>query len=140
MATTPCTDPALPELWGGIECSLVRIGDRFRYQLDEAPGAVDAEQLARIAALGLRRLRFPVLWESIAPERVDAHDWRWHDRYLRLLRDQRVAPIAGLVHHGSGPRYTNLLDPPFPTQLAGFARAVAGAIRGSTPTRRSTSR
>ena len=29
------------------------------------------------------------------------------------------------MHHGSGPRYTNLLDPKFPDQLARYARRVA---------------
>ena len=34
-------------------------------------------------------------------------------------------PIVGLVHHGSGPSYTSLLDPEFPEKLATFAGAVA---------------
>ena len=33
--------------------------------------------------------------------------------------------IGGLVHHGSGPRYTNLLDPKFPQLLADYAAKVA---------------
>ena len=32
----------------------------------------------------------------------------------RALREAGVTPIAGLVHHGSGPRDTSLLDPAFP--------------------------
>jgi dTDP-4-dehydrorhamnose reductase len=36
-----------------------------------------------------------------------------------------LKPIVGLVHHGSGPRYTNLLDPQFPEKLAQYAAAVA---------------
>jgi dTDP-4-dehydrorhamnose reductase len=39
-----------------------------------------------------------------------------------------VRPIVGLVHHGSGPRHTSLVDPAFPDKLAAFARATAGAI------------
>ena len=114
-----------PELWGGIECSLVRIGAHFRYQLDEQRAALDESQLERVAALGFRRLRFPVLWETVAPQRPDRRDWRWHDRMLAVLRRLGVPPIAGLVHHGSGPRYTNLLDPAFPAKLADYAGAVA---------------
>jgi dTDP-4-dehydrorhamnose reductase len=34
-------------------------------------------------------------------------------------------PIVGLLHHGSGPRYTSLLDPEFPEKLASYAGAVA---------------
>jgi dTDP-4-dehydrorhamnose reductase len=36
-----------------------------------------------------------------------------------------VTPIVGLLHHGSGPRYTNLTDPAFPEKFAEFARVVA---------------
>lgn len=36
-----------------------------------------------------------------------------------------IEPIVGLLHHGSGPRYTNLLDETFPQKLAEFAGAVA---------------
>jgi dTDP-4-dehydrorhamnose reductase len=36
-----------------------------------------------------------------------------------------IAPIAGLIHHGSGPHYTNLLDPAFPRLLAKHAEKVA---------------
>jgi dTDP-4-dehydrorhamnose reductase len=66
-----------------------------------------------------------VLWESIAPEHPDRHDWSWHDLRLAHLRELGIRPIAGLLHHGSGPAYTNLLDPAFPQLLARFARNVA---------------
>ncbi len=36
-----------------------------------------------------------------------------------------MRPVVGLVHHGSGPRDTSLLDPAFPEKLARYARAVA---------------
>ena len=36
-----------------------------------------------------------------------------------------MKPIVGLMHHGSGPSYTNLLDPQFPEKLASYAAAVA---------------
>jgi dTDP-4-dehydrorhamnose reductase len=41
------------------------------------------------------------------------------------LRELGVRPIVGLLHHGSGPAYTSLLDPGFPNKLASFAEAVA---------------
>ncbi len=36
-----------------------------------------------------------------------------------------MRPIVGLLHHGSGPRYTSLLDETFASGLAAFAGAVA---------------
>jgi dTDP-4-dehydrorhamnose reductase len=41
------------------------------------------------------------------------------------LRELGVQPIAGLVHHGSGPLHTSLVDPRFPELLAAYAGAVA---------------
>ena len=36
-----------------------------------------------------------------------------------------MRPIAGLLHHGSGPAYTSLVDPRFPVLLSRYARMVA---------------
>jgi dTDP-4-dehydrorhamnose reductase len=52
-------------------------------------------------------------------------DWSWADERLERLRELGIRPIVGLVHHGSGPRHTSLIDPAFPEKLAEFARAVA---------------
>lgn len=114
------------ELWGGVECTINRVGDRFFNQLKRSGHWRRADSdLARFAALGLRTLRFPILWESIAPRSAEECDWSWADARLARLRDLGVRPIAGLLHHGSGPRYTSLVDPEFPIKFAGFAAAVA---------------
>src|SRR5215211_2557381 len=55
--------------------------------------------LDAVAALGFRELRYPVLWEHVAPDRPGECDWRWHDERLGRVRDLGMAPIAGLVHH-----------------------------------------
>ena len=41
------------------------------------------------------------------------------------MRELGIRPIAGLLHHGSGPDGTDLLDPEFPDKFARFARSVA---------------
>ncbi len=41
------------------------------------------------------------------------------------IKEKAIIPIVGLVHHGSGPRYTNLLDPGFASGLENFAGKVA---------------
>jgi dTDP-4-dehydrorhamnose reductase len=113
------------ELWGGLECTVVRLGDDFRNQIAETGHSERGADLDAIAALGIKTLRYPVLWETIAPDHPDQSDWRWHDERLGRLRELGVAPVAGLVHHGSGPRYTDLLDPAFPELLARHAERVA---------------
>ncbi|WP_201838361.1 SDR family oxidoreductase [Microvirga zambiensis] len=112
-------------LWGGLECSVVRVGDEFRNQIEETGHSQRLTDLDAIAALGIRTLRYPVIWESIAPDRSDICDWKWTDERFARLRDLGIRPIAGLVHHGSGPGYTSLIDPAFPTLLARHAERVA---------------
>ena len=51
-------------------------------------------------ALGLSALRYPVLWERIAPDALDAPDWRWTDQRL---------PLGDQVRHRKPGRF-----PPLP--------------------------
>ena len=113
------------ELWGGIECTINRVGDRFIDQLERCEHYSREGDLEAIAALGIKALRYPVLWERIAPKGVARADWRAPDRALAQLRELGVEPIVGLVHHGSGPEGTHLLDPEFSKRLAEYAAAFA---------------
>ena len=121
------TRRAMPELWAGVECTVNRVGNRYFDQLERGGHAWPEriEDLDRFAALGITALRYPVLWERVAPESLDAPDWSWTDARLARLRELGVRPIAGLLHHGSGPRYTDLLDPAFPEKLARYAGMAA---------------
>ena len=127
MSTSDSETPrSLPlELWGGVECTVNRVGGSYFDQLERSGHARRAADLELFAALGLSALRYPVLWERTAPEGVERADWTWADERLTRLRELSVRPVVGLVHHGSGPRTTSLVDPAFPEELARFARAVA---------------
>ena len=48
------------ELWGGVECTVNRVGERFHDQLARTGHADRHDDLARIAALGVRAVRFPL--------------------------------------------------------------------------------
>ena len=111
-------------VWGGVECTVNRVHDRWFDQLVRSGHDVRLEDLDRLAALGITTLRYPVLWERVAPVR-GRFDWRWSDERLARLRDLGLRPIVGLLHHGSGPAFTSLIDPAFPDRFAEFARAVA---------------
>jgi dTDP-4-dehydrorhamnose reductase len=112
-------------LWVGPEPTVNRVGERWFDQLEASGFAERIEDIDRLCELGAERVRFPLLWERTAPERPEDCRWEWSDLRLARMRAQRVAPIVGLVHHGSGPRYTDLLDPAFPDKLAAYAGAVA---------------
>jgi dTDP-4-dehydrorhamnose reductase len=112
-------------LWGGVECTLVRIGDDYRNQIVETGHSARFADIDAMAELGVKAVRYPILWESVAPESPSELDFCWHDRRLERLREHGIKVIAGLLHHGSGPHYTNLLDPDFPDRLADYAVRVA---------------
>ncbi|MDB5438325.1 MAG: dTDP-4-dehydrorhamnose reductase, partial [Caulobacteraceae bacterium] len=113
------------ELWGGHECTVNRIRDRYFDQTRRSGHQDRVSDLDLFAELGVKALRYPVLWERTAPKAPDRCDFSWSDERLDRLRVLGVRPIIGLLHHGSGPRYTSLLDPGLARGLADFARRVA---------------
>jgi dTDP-4-dehydrorhamnose reductase len=113
------------ELWGGVECSHNRVGEQYFDQLNRNGHASRLSDLDLFAGMGMRKLRYPVLWEHVAPQSPEQTNWSWSDERLPKLRQLGVEPIVGLVHHGSGPRYTSLVADNFAQGLADFAGQVA---------------
>ncbi|UVK57378.1 family 1 glycosylhydrolase (plasmid) [Mesorhizobium sp. AR02] len=112
------------QMWGGVECSHVRIHDMVRDQLHETGHFDRIDDLDRIAGLGIRTLRYPVLWDMVERER-GVFDWSWTDARLHRLREHGIRPIAGLMHHGSGPVWAPILAPDFADRFAAYAEEVA---------------
>lgn len=128
------------ELWGGIECTVNRVGDESFDQLERTGHDSRRGDIALFAGLGIRRLRYPVLWERVSrSESASSRDdccFERVDTRLREIRDHGIDPIVGLLHHGSGPRGTSLLDPSFPQRFAEYARIVAARypwVKSYTP-------
>jgi len=113
------------ELWGGHECTVNRVADRFCDQSRLTGHDVRIDDLQLFADLGIKRLRYPVLWERAGPDRPGEHDFSWSDARLSELRRLGISPILGLLHHGSGPHFTSLVDPDMPRLFADYAAAVA---------------
>ncbi len=111
------------ELWGGIECTVNRVGDTFFDQIVMGGHQERLDDLDRIAALGIRVMRYPANWERI--ERDGVCDWRWQDARMDRLAMLGIEPVLHLLHHGSGPAGTSLVDPGFPERFARFAGRVA---------------
>jgi len=112
------------QLWGGVECSVVRVGDTWRDQVRETGHQDRPGDLSRIASLGITTLRYPVLWERCAAGPASC-GWPWHDHRLDRLRALGITPIVGLVHHGSGPPGRHHLDADWAEGLAEHAALVA---------------
>lgn len=121
----PPTQSVHLELWGGIECTVNRVGNTYQDQVKRSGHHDRVEDLNHLIGLGIKTLRYPVLWERTAPEHPEQLDWTWADERLNRLRDGMVKPIIGLVHHGCGPHYATFDSPAFAPELARYARRVA---------------
>ena len=123
MRKLSLSKPGAPslEVWGGAEYTCNRVGECYFDQMDLSGHATRLHDLQGFADLGIQALRCGVLWERHERE----PSWQWADSYLGAIRATGMRPIVGLVHHGSGPRHTSLLDPEFPEKLATYAGEVA---------------
>lgn len=113
------------ELWGGIECTINRVNHHFFDQLQYSGHYSRPSDISLLADTGIQKIRYPVLWEKHQPEKDTVIDWGHTTERLEGLRNKGIDIIAGLVHHGSGPAFTNLLDSNFPELLADYATKVA---------------
>jgi dTDP-4-dehydrorhamnose reductase len=110
------------QIWGGLECTLNRVGNSFFDQLEKNGHYTRRSDLDLFKELNISKIRYPCLWEKISPTRIDKFNWDWLDERLVDLKNLNIDIIAGFLHHGSGPHYTNLLDPEFPEKFSYFAQ------------------
>ncbi|HMF73749.1 MAG TPA: family 1 glycosylhydrolase, partial [Flavitalea sp.] len=125
MPTEIKSSSFLPEIWGGIECTINRVGNNYRDQLLYSGHYERPEDITAFATLGVSALRYPILWEKHQSAENENIDWAWTEQQLKKIRIHGIQPIAGLMHHGSGPLFTDLTDKDFPVKLARYALRVA---------------
>lgn len=114
-----------PEIWGGIECTINRIENKYRDQLEYAGHYKRDDDIDNFASLGITALRYPILWERYHSLSKNNKKWQWIKIQLENIRAHHIIPIAGLVHHGSGPHFTSLDNDDFVEGLAQYALKVA---------------
>jgi dTDP-4-dehydrorhamnose reductase len=113
------------EIWGGLECTINRVKDSYHDQFEFGGHYTRENDIDLIASLGVKKLRFPVIWEKHQAVKDGPIDWTFTDNKLTRLKELNIDPIAGLVHHGSGPLHVNFFDGSFEEGLAEYAKAVA---------------
>src|ERR671916_420912 len=97
------------ELWGGIECTVNRVGDRYCDQVVLTGHEHRLDDLDRFADLGLRTLRYPVLWERVVPPdpahhlaryaRAVSERYPWVDAFTPVNEPLTTARFAALYGH-----------------------------------------
>lgn len=114
------------EIWASPEPTIVRLdAATFRNECEETGHHEREADIERLAALRIRATRYPVLWESVEAAGAGARDYAWAERRLAALDGHGIEPIVTLLHHGSGPRYTNLIAEDFPEAFARYAEDTA---------------
>lgn len=113
------------EVWGGIECTLNRVNDQYFDQCTKNGHSLRLIDFQLFKDIGIKKLRYPCLWENVSMESPRKRNWEQLDEKLAEIRRLGMTPIAGFLHHGSGPKYTHLLDPNFPTLFAEYAKDFA---------------
>ncbi len=98
-----------------------RVGDTWMDQMQRCGHYDRIDDFEHIAALGFKTLRYGLHWERFCK----AGTLEIFAQPLAEMQRLGIEPIAGLVHHGSGPAGTDLLDPRFPEKLAVYARRLA---------------
>jgi dTDP-4-dehydrorhamnose reductase len=114
-----------PDIWAGVECSVVRVGERIVDELSLTGHARRPGDLRRLAALGIRTVRYPALWERHPDAARGRMAWAGTDRRLATMEAMGLDPVLGLLHQGTG-RWGEMLDPAFPQAFARYAADVAG--------------
>jgi dTDP-4-dehydrorhamnose reductase len=115
--------PTQIEIWAGVESTINRVEDTWHDQCERNGHGSRIEDIDLFASLGVKKLRYPVLWEKAHKD--GDFDFDWVAPRLQRLWDYGIEPIATLLQHGSGPEHTSLIDSEFPMKLAQYAKAAA---------------
>ena len=114
------------EFWASPEPTIVRLdAATYRDQCVETGHFERDLDIERLAALGVSGSRYPVLWEYVERAGAGSRDYAWAQRRLGALARRGIEPLVTLLHHGSGPSHTGLVDDAFPELFADYAEATA---------------
>ena len=83
--------------------------------------------LELLVGCGVTRLRYPIRWHRIQPDRR-TYDWRETDEVLGWMQDHGMRPIVDLCHHTSYPRWLKrgFADRRFREAYLRYVEAFAG--------------
>ncbi|HEY4440678.1 MAG TPA: family 1 glycosylhydrolase [Candidatus Elarobacter sp.] len=117
------------EIWASPEATIARVDEEHSVDQLALTGHDRREMdVALLGGLGVDASRAPVLWERAVAEAPTVIDLEWAKRRVAAVATRGMAPIVTLLDHGSGPRFTNLLDPAFPSLFGDYAAMVALAL------------
>ncbi|HLP82261.1 MAG TPA: hypothetical protein VK141_09785 [Nitrosomonas sp.] len=87
------------EICGGLECTINTVKSCYNNQIPLHNHLHKAADLDLFASLGIKKLRYPLLWKTVVPHSMEEMNWKWTDS---IIHELDITPIAGLLHYGSG--------------------------------------
>ena len=90
-----------PAIWGGIECTINRIGDSYYDQLEIGGHYRRQGDLKMISSLGIKKIRYPILWEKHQPTEDTIPDFTWVTAQL----EQLASPVLMDLESNDFPKY-----------------------------------
>ncbi len=110
----------------GSDPIVLRDGRPFRHDQYAQSGHLDRmeDDLADIAALGVRIVRYGMPWRRAEPA-PGTYDWSWWDRAFAACERAGVEPIVDLLHFGLPDHHPRFADPAW---VDGFVRYVDAFI------------
>lgn len=110
----------------GSDPIVLRDGRPFRHDQYAQSGHLDRmeDDLADVAALGVRIVRYGMPWRRTEPE-PGVYDWSWWDRAFAACERAGVEPIVDLLHFGLPDHHPRFADPAW---VDGFVRYVDAFI------------
>src|SRR5436305_8345124 len=99
-----------PQLWAGLECSINRVNNNFFDQFEFSGCYRNKNHIEALISLGVKAVRYPLLWERYQKDLQTKIRFNEAHKDVHQLLEARIQPIIGLLHHGSGPAFTNLED------------------------------
>jgi len=111
------------ELWAAATSTVHRIGDRWFDRMRRTGHHDRLDDIDRFAALGAKRVRFPVAWSRVTAHAGACGDWRWSDVRLGRLAELDLAAIVGLLD-GNVPTHVAADAPDFVARFADYAGEV----------------
>lgn len=89
------------EISFGLECTINPVNSFYNKQILFYDYLRRAANLDLFAWLGIKKLRYPLLWETVVLHSMEEMNRKGIDSRMKCIHELDITPIAGLLHYGS---------------------------------------
>ncbi len=93
------------EISCGLECTINPVKSFYNNQILFYDHLRRAADLDLFASLGIKKLTYPLLWETVVLHFMEEMNRKGIDSRMKCIHELDIKPIAGLLHYGSRSNY-----------------------------------